>query len=473
MIQAQPWFDKIAQKNLEKLILDRIITTRESSIVNEMIIKKITADYFEDDLHKSIFNYIIWQFNESGIIPSDIAIETLYKEYIVAPVNESIVTALDELIYRWTVRTARDLIYKITTEINTGKIPIRLIRDLHDIYTMPRWVKEEGYFVWKSDDFVNKIEQRIINWEDFTGIKVWLKYLDEDFAGIQPTDFIGVLADEKIGKSWFMLWLAYQMRANGKNVLFFSPEMDITEVEQRLHLIHTNFNSKDFFQGKLTPEQFVEWREKNKWLKKNLIEKRWWEIVIIDDIELTDFNLTTIKARMERLDTQLRGIYVKSFPNQAEYYEKKKHFFDCIIIDGFHLLNGADLKKNASEWKESQLVSQGLRSFARIEKIPILVSLHTNRDKQKIEEKIIPDARDTSMTASLWRDLTCLLSLFTTPYLTEKSRIWMSCTLSRRSSKWKIWTFDFNPEQWLIRPIQKIQTQAEFDREQNEANLWS
>lgn len=337
---------------------------------------------------------------------------------------------------------------------------------------MPRGVKEEWYFVQKSEEFVQKMEQRIADWEDFTGLKVGLKYLDEDFAGIQPTDFIGVLADEKMWKSWFMLWLAYQMRADWRNVLFFSPEMDNVEVEQRLHLIHTNFSSKDFFQWKLTPEQFVEWREKNKWLKRNLSEKRGWEIVTIDDIELADFNLTTIKARMNRLDTQLRGKYIQAFPDKREYYEKKKHLFDCIIVDWFHLLNGADLKKWASEWKESQLVSQGLRSLARIEKVPILVSLHTNRDKQKAEEKIIPDARDTSMTASLWRDLTCLLSLFATPYLVERAKMWMSCVLSRRSSKGKIWTFDFNPEEGIIKPVSKVLTQSEFDLEENGANLW-
>jgi len=268
-----------------------------------------------------------------------------------------------------------------------------------------------------------------------------------------------------------MLWIAYQLREQWKNVLFYSPEMDANEVEQRLHLIHTNFNSKEFFQGQLTAEQFVEWREKNQSLKKTLREKRWWEIVIIDDIELADFNLTTIKARMNRLDTQLRWVYVKSFPDKKESYEKQKHFFDCIIVDGFHLLNWSDLKKNASEWKESQLVSQGLRSFARIEKVPVLVSLHTNRDKQKAEEKIIPDARDTSMTASLWRDLTCLLSLFSTKYLAEKWKIWMSCTLSRRSSKWKVWTFDFNPEEWRIKPNQKVQTQAEFEEDVNKESL--
>lgn len=235
-----------------------------------------------------------------------------------------------------------------------------------------------------------------------------------------------------------MLWLAYQMVKQWKNVLFVSPEMDTDEVQQRLHLLHTNFNSKEFYQWQLTPEQFIEWREKNKNLQKNLQEKEWGEIITIDDIELVDLNITTIKARLNNIDTQLKSVYTKKFPNKKEYYENKKHVIDCVIIDWFHLLNWSDIRKWASEWKESQLVSQWLRSFSRIEKVPILVSLHTNRDAQKAEEKIIPDARDTSMTASLWRDLTCLLSLFSTPYLREKNRVWMSCPLSRRSQKWKI-----------------------------------
>jgi len=51
------------------------------------------------------------------------------------------------------------------------------------------------------------------------------------------------------------------------------------------------------------------------------------------------------------------------------------------------------------------------------------MSLHTNRDKQKQTEKIIPDGSDTSLTSSLGRDLTALISLFSTPSLRDKHKL--------------------------------------------------
>jgi len=83
-----------------------------------------------------------------------------------------------------------------------------------------------------------------------------------------PTDFIGVLADEKMGKSWIMLWIAYQAMKGGKNVLFFSPEMDNTEVLTRLHLIHTNLDSKSLLQGTLSEAELAQWRDKTKILQE-------------------------------------------------------------------------------------------------------------------------------------------------------------------------------------------------------------
>lgn len=471
MISQQPGFEKIKQIDLEKIILDRIIHTQESYLWNLLAIKKIDDSYFSVDLHRSIFNYINSQFESDWTIPSDLAIESAFWGYVVSPISDSISKHLDELIFRWTMTMSNKFNSKITESLSKWKSPIDLVRQLEAIYTIPRSTKEESYFVTKSENFVKSIEDKINSWEDFTWLKVWLKYIDEDFAWIQPTDFIWILADEKMWKSWFTLWLANQLRAQWKNVLFFSPEMDNIEVEQRLHLLSNQFNSKDFFQWNLSPEQFVEWRKKNKEMKKNLDDKMWWEIISIDDIELADFNLSTIKARLKKIDTTLREWYKRKYPDRKEYFEKKEHLVDCIIVDWFHLLNWTDLKKWASEWKESQLVSQWLRSLARIEKVPILVSLHTNRDKQKAEEKIIPDARDTSMTASLWRDLTCLLSLFSTKHLRNKGHLWMSCPLSRRSSKGKIWTLDFRPEDWIVSPIQKIQSEQEFMNEQLESDL--
>lgn len=466
------WLQSVSQQSIEKVIIDRMITTWDSQIMALLLIKKVDETYFSVELYRNIFIFIREVYSKTSTLPSESAIETQFNGYICTPIKDDISDQIDQLIYFWTIRKNKEIISQLNQSLNEWVVNIQAINDLQEVNNIVRSVKEEGYFVLRSEDFVKKTEELSKHPDEQLGLQVGIKYLDEEFLWIRPTDFIWILADEKVGKSWITLWMAYELVKWGKNILFISPEMDSDEVQQRLHLLHMNFNSKQFYKWELDPQQFTQWRQKNSYLNQNRIAKKGWEIFIIDDIELADLNITTIKARLKKLDQKLRNVYIKSDPNHSEYYKSKSHFIDLIIIDWFHLMNGTDLRKWASEWKESQLISQGLRSFARIEKVPIVISLHTNRDKQKAEERLIPDWRDTSFTASLWRDLTCLLSLFATPAMNDKKKIWMACTLSRRSPKWRVWQMDFDPENGIIKANHEILTQKEFEDRQSSEQLW-
>lgn len=455
------WFESISNGQLEKTILDRVLYVGDPLLLNEILLKKVTVDYFTVELHKNIYTYLLENFTQLGTVPTVAAIESLFPQFITSPITDSISPHLEELIYRWTEKTARETLTKVQGIIDSGANPVALLAELQQLYTMERSKKGEKYFIWSSMKFVDSYQERINSKEDFTGLKVGLPYIDDALGWILPTDFIGLLADEKVGKSWIMLWLSYQCMKQGKNVVFFSPEMWNDEVLTRLHLIHNRMSAKNLQQGLLTEEDISAWRSKSSWLKQ-LQKNTGGEFITIDDIELEDLNVTTMKARIKKISTKLRAGYIKLFPAKKEYYEAKANLVDLIVIDGFHLMNGQDIvSSKASEWKELQKVSQKLRSWARIEQIPILISLHTNRDKQNKLEKIIPDARDTSLTASLWRDLTALISLFSTPKLVEKNSLGMACTLSRRSPK-KVWNVKFLPEEGTIEANGNLQSEQEF-----------
>lgn len=464
-------FENITSAQLEKTILDRVFSTWEPIIFNEILLRKIDDSYFTQDLYRQIFLYTYEFFKQHGTLPTITSLENLFTGYVVNNISDSITLHLQELIYRWTEKEAKILTTKIQQAIDKEETPISLIAELQNLYTIQRNQDGEDFFIESSIGFVETYEERIRNKEDFTGIKVGLPYIDDLMGWILPTDFIGVLADEKMWKSWIMLWLAYQCVKQGKNVLFFSPEMDNVEVLTRLHLIHTNLNSKDLLQWKLTQEQLSDWRNKTKILI-DLHKNYWGELISVDDMELEDFNIANMKARLKKIDTKLRAKYIKEAPQYKEYYENKPSLIDAIIIDGFHLMNWQDIVqwKNTQDWKELQRVSQKLRFWARNWKVPILISLHTNRDKQKMKEKLIPDSTDTSLTSSLGRDLTALLSLFSTPNLKDKGKLWMACKLNRRAPE-KIWNIGFVPEYGQITPNKQLKSEKEFIDEENQEGL--
>jgi len=466
-----PGFESVTNAQLEKTIIDRVLTSQEPMMFNTLLLKKVDDSYFTNELCKQIFIYIYEFFKQHWMIPTIASIESMFSGYVVYDIQDSVTLHTDELIYRWTEREAKQALVRIQGCIDKEQSPISLIAELQNIYTIQRNQNGEEFFVDSSIGFVENYEERLKNKDDFTGIKIGLPYMDDLMGWILPTDFIGVLADEKMGKSWIMLWIAYQAMKGGKNVLFFSPEMDNTEVLTRLHLIHTNLDSKSLLQGTLSEAELAQWRDKTKILQE-LHDQYGWEFVTVDDMELEDFNIANMKARLKEIDMKLKSKYIQEKPEYKEYYEQKTNVIDMIIIDWFHLMNGQDIVqwKNTSEWKELQRVSQKLRFWARIWKIPILMSLHTNRDKQKQTEKIIPDGSDTSLTSSLGRDLTALISLFSTPSLRDKHKLWMACKLNRRAPE-KIWNIDFNPEMGLIKPNTQLKTEKEFIDEENQAGL--
>lgn len=463
--------EKIAQEQLEKNILDRILHTKEAAFLQLILMKHVDDSYFLSDLHKNVFNYIKDYYDENSDMPSETHIDSMFSWYVVTPITDNVNRLVDELIRRWTQRKTQEVLQRIIQSNNSiWEVPASFINELTILQEQRKRTQRWDFFISSSDKFVDEYEEKIKNNVAFTWIKVWLPYIDEEFGWIQPTDFIWLLADEKKGKSWIMLWLAYQMLKQWKRVIFFSPEMDNEEVLKRLHLIHTNLSSTNFYQWKLTEDDFKLWRDKNTFLKQ-LQKENWAEFVSIDDIEIQDFNLSTIKARLKTIETQMKNKYMEKLPHLKEVISEKKHLFDAMIIDWFHMLNWSDLVwKSSADWKETQKISQSLRSFARIEKIPILISLHTNRDKQKEKDKLIPDQADTALSASLWRDVTLLLSLFSNPSMQLKKKLWMAAKISRRSAV-KIWNIDFDPAFWKIVTNKDVKEEKEFMDDLNGEDL--
>jgi len=50
-------------------------------------------------------------------------------------------------------------------------------------------------------------------------------------------------------------------------------------------------------------------------------------------MELEDFNIANMKARLKEIDMKLKSKYIQEKPEYKEYYEQKTNVIDMIIID--------------------------------------------------------------------------------------------------------------------------------------------
>ena len=64
-------------------------------------------------------------------------------------------------------------------------------------------------------------------------IKPGLEPIDNYPVWLQKQQFVGILADTKVGKSWIALKCAAQAFSEGKRVLIISPELNQSEMDMR------------------------------------------------------------------------------------------------------------------------------------------------------------------------------------------------------------------------------------------------
>jgi len=213
-----------------------------------------------------------------------------------------------------------------------------------------------------TDEFTNAFET-----DGKIGLELGIKTIDDALGGYLPTDLMIVGARPAVGKTAFALTVIRNLAMHGKNIGFFSTEMGVTQVMQRLITMGTHINS-------------IKLRKAN-----------------VDESEIK--RITATASAMTKYNLR---IYDKPSitANEIMMQSRSWHMFeplDFIVVDYLTRIRpDKDFKNQNLAVGETVTV---MKNIARVLNVPVMVLAQLNRDSDKRAEKrpIMSDLRDSGI----------------------------------------------------------------------------
>jgi len=436
MAEHQKFLEELDQISLEKAIINHLLTTWNAQLLLEMQLKDIKDEYFVDETHMKIYQFMKNYYSDTKLVPVPSLIEDTFSNFFWLETTYDVQAHIEELIFRWEKRITTENMKKALAMLNSNKIPTDVFQETISTLATPRSWKKIVWFLESAKEYKEKYLHEMQHKELFDkGIKTGIKEFDYMTGWIQPTDYIWILAREWVWKTIFNLWLSYNALKQGKNVIFFSPEMSEDQIKQRLVLMHNNFDVFDFKNKNLAEEDIEKWNNSLETLSEDFKNENSIihpELYIVDDIPENNFSMKTIAAKVERYNQIIRDKIKSKFSdrNHKDFIDKE-NYIDLIVIDWFQNMKPSEKLRVKDSWEKWKSISNQIKSFALINKIPIVTSFHANR---WTEDKLAPDLYNAALTDAIWRDLDVWFSLFRTEMMMNAKFLWVSILKVREGS---------------------------------------
>jgi replicative DNA helicase len=227
---------------------------------------------------------------------------------------------------------------------------------------------------------LDHLEQLFSRGESITGLATGYADLDEQLAGLQPSNLIVVGARPAMGKTAFALGMvAHAGIKLNKPVLLFSLEMSHLELTQRLLSSEAKVDATRMRTGKLHE---ADWSKIG-----NAISRMSEAPIFIDD----NPNLTVmdIRARARRL--------------------KSREGLSLVVVDYLQLMTGRHGAENRQV--EVSEISRGLKILARELEVPVVALSQLSRGLEQRQDKR-PMLADLRESGSIEQDSDVVLFLY-------------------------------------------------------------
>lgn len=219
-----------------------------------------------------------------------------------------------------------------------------------------------------------------------TGIASEFEHLDRITHGWQDTDLIILAARPAVGKTAFALNLARNAALNPRRripVAFFSLEMSIGQIMERLISLESGVYLEQIKTGQLSEEQMV------------VVHKATARIaeapLFLDDTPA--LNIFELRAKCRRL--------------------KNKHNIGFIIIDYLQLMSGNGDKGNREQ--EISAISRALKALAKELQVPIIALSQLSRAVENRTDKT-PQLSDLRESGAIEQDADMVMFLYRPEY---------------------------------------------------------
>ncbi len=237
------------------------------------------------------------------------------------------------------------------------------------------------------DDTLRQINELTLADGKITGVATGLDVVDNKLSGLQNSQLILLAARPAMGKTALGLTMAWNAAKNGKSVAFFSLEMSIYQLNQRLLSMVSLVSLESIINGSIRDDDWTLLIDATKKIVKTDL--------YVD--ETPGIRLSEMKSKLKRLKAE-KGL-------------------DLVVIDYLQLMQADGRQENRQN--EIASISRGLKSLSKELNCPILslAQLSREADKRADHRPILSDLRESG---AIEQDADVVMLLYREDYYDEE-----------------------------------------------------
>lgn len=319
--------------------------------LNEVNRSGITGDFLGDEECVSVLSYIKRHYAEYKRVPSRNAVKQAFPNFDFANYKEPLEYFIDELkeTYRRGVFEEALLEANRLYATNTTRAAETIRNALAKLTITQQSFRDLDLATTASERFKTYLERKAN--PGANGILTGWETIDYATLGWHAEELVVLVGEKYKGKSWLMLWMAYQAMLQGERVLFVTKEMSAESMANRFDSIYASVKFDSLRRGELSDDE----------------EQRYHDA--LDAFGTRRGEGTVVLAR--------HGV------NSIADIEQKAIEIDATIVfaDSVYLFNAESEDRSGSETQRRMAISQRCKRTAQTLGVPFVVSTQAGRKK--------------------------------------------------------------------------------------------
>ena len=322
--------------------------------LNDVIRSGISSEFLFDEECQAVFNFVQRHYSEYKQVPSRTAVNKAFPNFAFVEYKEPLSYFIDEYkqAYKRGVLEDALLLANKSYMEEPGKVESLLKDALLKLAITQRSFKDVDVAVTATDR-VKAYDEKADN-PGADGILTQWPKVDYLTLGLHAEEFIVLVGEKYMGKSWMMLWLAYQAMLQGERVLVVTKEMSQDAMARRFDSIYAGVKFDSLRRGELSDVERQRFEEK------------------LTELSKSSYHFTIARNGVDTIEEiQSKAVEVDA---------------TIIFIDSVYLFN-PDGKSwgNQGEVQRRIAISQRCKNAAKTLGIPVVVSTQAGRKKSKSE----------------------------------------------------------------------------------------
>ena len=243
----------------ERKLLSKMTDLIEISRIWEMGIRQ---EVFEDPINRFAFTFMVdyWLSAQMRHAPTWSVMETEYPQLALdSHVEETTDWLIEQLKKRYAVNRLQDVMRHALDKLGADD-PVKTLDALwHDAYdaaqvNAPRYARVD---ITETIEARRERYNRDVQNQSMAGVPLGLVELDAHTRGILPGELCAAAAYTKTGKSWLLANAFVTALRSGLRPIFFTLEMGIPEMEDRIDALWSGVSYQRLSQRQLNPDEVV------------------------------------------------------------------------------------------------------------------------------------------------------------------------------------------------------------------------